>query len=109
MAKKTEDNTKMRWFADMLRETYLGQRIAVLCVRYHYRGVLAEVGEDFMILSNATIVELSGPSNNETPSSEDPMNGSAIIKLDAIEIAHQVRWTESPLPGEDGYQNTSES
>ena len=83
---------------------FMGQKIAFLCARYQYRGVLSAIGEDFVILSDATSVEISGASSRERPQTEDPLRSSAIVKLDAVEIISQTRWCLAPLPSEENYQ-----
>lgn len=79
-------------------EKYKGQQIAVLCARYQYRGVLAEVNEDHLILANATAVEVSGPARRDTPETEDAILSSIIISYGAIEIVYQPLWALAPLP-----------
>jgi len=92
----------MKNFAEVAKKN-LGEKVAVLCARYQYRGRLAEVTEDCLVISNAMAVEVSGRSESDKPNTEDPVNGSVAIKLDAIEILYQPRWCEAPLPGEDGW------
>jgi len=78
----------------------MGQKVALLCARYHYRGVVAAVLEDSVVLADAASVETSGASNRETPEVEDAECGSICIKLDAVEIIHQPRWVNAPLQSE---------
>lgn len=96
----------VRSFTDALRDEFTGQRIALLCVRYHYRGILSQVGKDFVILANACSVEVSGRAQSETPETEDPIGSFVTIRTDAIEIAWQPKWVNAPLPGEEGYRST---
>ena len=84
-----------------------GQKLAVLCARYQYRGVVAHVGEDFIVLANARSVEISGPSAKATPEREDDIGGFVIIKHDAIEIAYQPTWSQAPLSFEEEAVSTS--
>jgi hypothetical protein len=79
---------------------YIGQKVAILAARYQYRGILAEVGDDYVVLSPATAVEQSGANGNTTPAQEDPVNGMVCIKTDAIEIFYQPTWSQAPLQGE---------
>ena len=81
---------------------FLGQKVAVLCVRFQYRGIVSVVTPECLILSQATAVEDSGESMRETPEREDPIGGDICIKLDAIEIFYQPRWANAVLPGEEG-------
>ena len=86
-------------FVDVAKD-HIGQKVAVLCARYHYRGILSVVTKDCLVLANAASVEVSGPSSAEHPQTEDPINGSVTIKNDAIEILWQPNWLKAPLPGE---------
>jgi hypothetical protein len=80
---------------------YIGQKLAIMAARYQYRGFVAAVLDDCVILSNAYVVESSGPATREKPETEDDLGGSAMIKFDAIEVVHQCRWVFAKLPGED--------
>lgn len=82
----------------------MGERVAVLCARYQYRGVLTEVYDDCLVLANATCVEVSGIAQGERPNTEDAVGGSITIKTDAIELFYQPNWVNAPLPGEDGFR-----
>ena len=82
-------------------EKYLQQKTAVLCARYQYRGVVAEVHDDHLVLANAVSVEVSGPSMGERATNEDPIGSSLVILYGAIEIIYQPRWAHAPLPGEN--------
>ena len=77
------------------------QKVAVLCSRYHYRGILAEVFDDCLVLNNSAAVEVSGPSQMSRPQMEDPVGTPLIINRSAIEIVWQPQWVHAPLPGED--------
>ena len=96
-------------FGDIIN-SHLGQKMAILCARYQYRGVIAHVGEDFIVLANARSVEISGPSAKATPEREDDIGGFVIIKHDAIEIAYQPTWSQAPLSfEEDAVSTTNEA
>ena len=94
------DSKEVKTFTDTAKG-HEGQKVAVLCARYQYRGVLSEVHNDHIILANATAVEISGPSNTEAPQTEDPIGGSVVIKTDAIEILYQPKWSQAPITGLD--------
>jgi len=86
-----------------LRDTaqqYVGQKVAVLCARYHWRGFLSEANDDHLVLSNVGMVESSGIAMNDAPSVEDPHGGSVVISYGAIEVIWQPRCVHAPLPGE---------
>lgn len=87
---------------------FVGSKVAVLCARYQYRGFLSEIhefpnGGGYLVIADATSVEISGATNNPTPEREDPIGGSIQINVDAIELFYQPRWCSAPLPSEDGY------
>ena len=84
-------------------ESYKGQKVAVLAARYQYRGIMSEVTDDRITLSNACTVENSGPCSGARPSVEDPILGSVHIAMNAVEIVYQTNWVHAPLPNEDGY------
>ena len=88
-------------------EEFRGQKIAFLCARYQYRGELSYIGKDFVVLANATSVEISGASANELPQTEDPLQSSIMVKLDAVELISQPNWVHAPLPNEENYVPTN--
>jgi hypothetical protein len=85
----------------MLCSKLEGQKVAVLCARYQYRGILHAAGPNALVLSNTTAIEDSGASNLEKPKVEDVIGSTLIIPSDAIEIVYQPNWAQAPLPGED--------
>ena len=89
-------------------EDYIGQKVACICTRYQYRGILANVAEDCITLSDAVAVEISGPCNAPRASREDPIGGVATIRYEGIEIFYQPHWVHAPLPSEDGYRSGQE-
>jgi len=84
-------------------QQYKGQKCAVLCARYQYRGRLVAVNQECLVLADATAVEVSGQTNSAQPQTEDAISGSVTIKCDAVEIIYQPEWCFAPLPSEDGY------
>jgi hypothetical protein len=81
-------------------QQFVGQKVAFLCCRYQYRGVLSQVLDDAVLLANATSVEVSGATASEAPQTEDAIGSTIMIKLDSIEIFYQPNWCYAPLPGE---------
>ena len=77
-----------------------GQKVAALCGRYQYRGVLSDVTDDGISLSNAACVEISGRSNADAPETEDNIGSTVFIMKRAIEIVYQPQWVNADLPGE---------
>jgi len=85
---------------EQIVKIHKGQKIAVLCARYQYRGVVAHVANDCIVLTNSRSVEISGPSAAAKPEREDDIGGFVVIKLDAIEIMYQPTWSQAPLADE---------
>lgn len=73
-------------------ERFLNEPVAVLCVRYKYRGIVSEVGEDFVVLSNAFAVISGDSATSETIQREDTVPSDLMISLDAIESICQPVW-----------------
>lgn len=73
-------------------EQWKNQPIAVINCRYNYRGILTVIGEDFIVLSQAFVVNTSGAVTNEKPTDEEPIHGDKIIMLGALESAWQPIW-----------------
>ena len=88
-------------FAEIVKN-FIGQKVAVLCARYQYRGRLSCVSKDgtTIVLADATSVEVSGSADRDTPDSEDPISGSVVIKTDAVEIFYQPKWSQADLAGD---------
>lgn len=80
---------------------FIGQKIAVVCARFSYWGVLAKVYNDAIVIANAVSVEDSGPATSERPRGTDPINRPILINSDAIELFFQPVWSESALPSEN--------
>lgn len=89
----------MQHFCEIAQK-FIGQKVAVLCSRYQYRGILSTVAEDCIVLANATAVETSGASLSKAPQVEDNIGGSIIVKNDAIELLYQPTWCAAKLPNE---------
>lgn len=94
-----QEATKPTCFYEYVK-SFIGQKIAFTCARYHYRGTLSHVMTDSLVLANATAVEDTGPNNSQAPRTEDPFGGSICVKLDAIELCHQANWVLAKLPNE---------
>ena len=71
---------------------FIGQPVAILCVRYKYRGIVREVGDDYCVLSNAFAVISGDASLAEAPMREDATISDLFISIDSIEIVHQPVW-----------------
>jgi hypothetical protein len=98
MQKQTMDQKEVvgNTFAEIAKK-FIGQNVAVICARYHYRGVLSEANNECLVIANAHSVEVSGPSNSNQPQAEDRIGSAVVIKNDAIEILYQPQWCFAPL------------
>ena len=70
----------------------LGAPIALLCMRYWYRGIVASVGGGVVTLSHPRVVEVPGVSASTCPYTEDPVPSDVVINLASVEIACQPAW-----------------
>jgi len=84
-----------------LVKMYIGQKVAILCGRYQYRGILVDVIADIAILSNTRSVEISGPSRQEKPEREDLVDTPMFIHANSIEIIYRPNWSDAPLTDEE--------
>jgi hypothetical protein len=80
-----------RTMADEIAE-YLDEPLAILCARYWYRGRVAEVGKDFVTLSEVRAVEVTGPAASDRPQTEDPVPSDLTVSVGAIEQFCQPLW-----------------
>ena len=96
----------MQNFTEVAKK-FVGQKVSLICARYQYRGILSEVTDDCVVVSNAVSVEQSGPASGQRAITEDPINGSVVIKSDAVEILYQPAFAMAPLPGEEGWTPTA--
>ena len=69
-----------------------GEPVAILCMRYWYRGILSEVEDDFIVLENALAIEQTGPAAGDHAVTEDPIPSAVVIKTMAIEIVCWPTW-----------------
>ena len=70
-----------------------GQRIAIWCMRYTYRGIVKSVTEDCVTLEDAYAVEVSGRATNSKVETEDKIPSDLCINLGAVEIICQPTWS----------------
>ena len=81
-----------------LLASYTGQPIAVLCSGSWYRGVLKEVGTDYIILDPARAVAQTGPFNAEKPAVESAIASAAIVSAANVELVCQPAWAWFEMP-----------
>jgi hypothetical protein len=67
-------------------------RVAVICVRYSYRGTIKQVTPDCLTLTDCYAVEEAGPAMADHVKAEDKIGGDLDISLAAIEIFFQPPW-----------------
>ena len=100
----TAVETAYKTTAEMIRQNFVGQKVGIICARYHYWGVVSDVTDDphnpLLTLTDAVAVQQAGGNERDTPESQDPIHGAVHIMVNAIEIIHQVKWTQGALPGE---------
>lgn len=73
-------------------KSYQGQPVAVLCARYWYRGILKDVGEDHILITNPRAVEVTGSAGAERPEREDIIPSDLMVRIDFMEIVCQPTW-----------------
>jgi hypothetical protein len=88
MKKKKNQGLRMK---DMWGKR-MGEPVAILCMRYWYRGFLVSASEDLVVLSNAFAVEQTGPAANVAPQREDAIPCDVPINPNVIEIIIQPAW-----------------
>lgn len=71
---------------------YMHEPIAILCVRYWYRGIVKEVGDNYVILGDPFAVEETGPTTDPEPRFETAIPSDLLISFAAIEIVCQPTW-----------------
>ncbi len=78
-------------------EELINTPVAIMCARFCYRGILAEIGEDWVRLTNPRAVEQTGPSNNAEPSIEDPIPSDVFVSLGAVELVFVPAWASHEM------------
>jgi len=72
----------------------LGEPVAILCMRYWYRGFVVDVDaeDNSAVLSHAYAIEQTGPASAETAMSEDRIPNDICVNISVIEIVTQPAW-----------------
>lgn len=83
-------------FNDSIKEL-IGKPVAVLCQRFYYRGILAKMDLNGIVLSKARAILNSGPSAGDTPVSEETIGRPVFIMRQSIELVFQPNWCFAPL------------
>ena len=66
-------------------EKLLGERITIFCLNYIYTGVLAEVNESCVLLTNAAIVYETGPFIDKKWKDAQSLPNSWYVQIACIE------------------------
>jgi hypothetical protein len=74
-------------------ERIKGEAVAILCARYWWRGIVAEVGDDGLILGGSILVYETGKMDGNQPKSEEACGADTFISYDAIELIGQFPWS----------------
>ena len=80
------------------------EKIAILCRRFQYRGILKAVHEDYLVLDPGMCVEISGMPNEDKPVAEVHIPEGIVLPTMGVEIIHQCKWSQAPLPGEPNWR-----
>jgi len=70
----------------------IGEPIAALGMRYTYRGILVEVGEDYFVLSNPYAVESAGLPTAARATTECEIPCDILLPLNIFEVFFQPVW-----------------
>ena len=73
-------------------EKIKGEAVAILCARYWWRGVVAEVGDDGLLLADCILVYETGNMSGDKAKSEEACGTDTFISFDAIELMGQFPW-----------------
>lgn len=79
----------------------IGQKVAIVCPRFVYWGILSKVYIDGFELDKAVLVEDTGRSTNGQPQCIDPINSTIFIPIVNVELVFQPTWSQGPLPSEN--------
>ena len=79
-----------------------GEAIMISCVKFCFRGIVSEVGEDHVILTQSYNVFETGNLTAINPAREEPILGDNCIMYDAIENVFQ------PVMAFHGYDKKGE-
>jgi len=75
-------------------EPHKGDRVAIVCNRYRYRGEIKSVTDDCVVLEKAIAVEVTSRSKIIT---EDWIGSDVFIPRATIEMICRPKWCEAPL------------
>lgn len=80
------------WSELLKKYGFVGKAVVIWCARYTYRGILAEVGEECLVLKQPWMIEIAAMANGEKAQAEDRLFSDLVINLGAIEQVQITRW-----------------
>jgi hypothetical protein len=69
-----------------------GEPVAILCSRYWWRGIIAEVGDNEVILADTYLIIETGKMDNVKAKTEEACGTDTMVSFDAIELCGQFPW-----------------
>ena len=73
-------------------ESKKGEAVMLTCVRFYYRGIVADVGDDGVLLSHPTMVFEESSYTTVKPKEEYPIPSDLWVAFDSIESICQPTW-----------------
>lgn len=92
-----KDNKIWEGFKKYVVEPYEGNRVAVLCNRYWYRGIVKKATSDCIVLEKGIAVEIAGKPEDAKSKVEDWIGSDVFIPRTTIEMICHPKWCEAPL------------
>lgn len=89
-----EHPLKPRSFAKIVADLFEGKRVAIFCLRYHYLGTVAEVGDEHILLTDPSAVEEFGKGDDQAPMNKDDISTNILVQNSFIERVWTPRWSE---------------
>lgn len=71
---------------------YTGQPVALVCGQLWYRGIVKDMGTDYVVLDPAWSVEKPGFADAERAESEHRMPSAVVLSGRAIHVICQPKW-----------------
>lgn len=68
------------------------QPVAIVCARFVYRGRVAVIGDNHVVLKDAMLVMSTGSSSSSKPAAEEPAGCEVAIMFSSIEMVFQPNW-----------------
>ena len=73
-------------------EARKGEPIAILCARHWWRGIIADVQDDGVMLADTILVYETGKMDGATPKSDEACGTDTFLSYGAIELFGQFPW-----------------